>query len=106
MLEKQLEMMKEKLRAAGLYPLKAEAELSTQILKERLAQVLPWAMEQAGVDFWAVIARENHEDPLHRTLYTWASGKARQHHDLYPGRGRSGEKVLSGHGLPQHDGHL
>ena len=78
MLEKQLEMMKEKLRAAGLYPLKAEAELSTQILKERLAQVLPWAMEQAGVDFWAVIARENHEDPLHRTLYTWDMPLARR----------------------------
>ncbi|MBO4289850.1 MAG: aminopeptidase P family protein [Lachnospiraceae bacterium] len=77
-MEKQLEMMKEKLRAIGAYPLKAEAELSTRILKDRLEQVLPWAMAEAGVDFWAVIARENHEDPLHKTLYTWDMPLARR----------------------------
>ncbi len=78
MLEKQLEMMKEKLRAIGAYPLRAEAELSTRILKDRLEQVLPWAMAEAGVDFWTVIARENHEDPLHKTLYTWDMPLARR----------------------------
>ena len=78
MLEKQLEMMKDKLRAIGAYPLRAEAELSTQILKDRLEQVLPWAMAEADVDLWAVIARENHEDPLHKTLYTWDMPLARR----------------------------
>ena len=73
-----LEAMKEKLRAVGAYPLRAETELATRILKDRLEQILPWAMETAGVDLWTVIARENHEDPIHRTLYTWDMPLARR----------------------------
>lgn len=44
MYRKTIDKMKRKLEAAGLYPLKAQAELSTRILKERLDVILPWAM--------------------------------------------------------------
>ena len=50
MYRKTIDKMKRKLEAAGLYPLKAQAELSTRILKERLDVILPWAMEEAGMD--------------------------------------------------------
>lgn len=56
---------------AGLLPMKKQAELSTEILEERLEVVLPWAMEQSGIDFWVVAARENGMDPILKTLYPW-----------------------------------
>lgn len=37
--------------------------LSTQILKDKLELVLPWAMEASGFDFWLVLSRENNDDP-------------------------------------------
>lgn len=60
-----------KMEAAGLLPIKKQAELSTRILKERLEVVLPWAMEKSGMDFWIVAARENCKDPMLKTLYPW-----------------------------------
>ena len=41
MYESIVTQIKEKLAAAGLYPVEAQARLSTQILKERLETVLP-----------------------------------------------------------------
>jgi Xaa-Pro aminopeptidase len=35
-----------------------------QIRKERIQQLLPGAMERAGVDVWLVVCRENNNDPL------------------------------------------
>ena len=78
MYRKTIDKMKRKLEAAGLYPLKAQAELSTRILKERLDVILPWAMEEAGMDMWIVLSRENCEDPIIHTLFTWDMPEARR----------------------------
>src|SRR5690554_6894196 len=73
-----VEQMAARLKEAGLLPLQKQAELSTRILQERLAVVLPWAMEAADVDFWLVVARENNLDPVLKTLYPWDMPEARR----------------------------
>ncbi|MEG0092150.1 MAG: hypothetical protein RSA20_10035, partial [Oscillospiraceae bacterium] len=73
-----IEGLKADMKAAQLFPLKNQAELSTKILKERLETVLPWAMEQSKIDFWLVMSRENCEDPIIRTLFTWDMPEARR----------------------------
>ena len=70
--------LKDRLAADGAYPIKEQAMLSTQILKDKLELVLPWAMETSGFDFWIVLSRENNEDPIHRTLVTWDMPEARR----------------------------
>ncbi|MDF2892089.1 MAG: hypothetical protein K0R80_2456 [Clostridia bacterium] len=67
-----------KMEAAGLLPIKKQAELSTRILKERLEAVLPWAMEKSGIDFWIVASREGCKDPMLKTLYPWDMYDARR----------------------------
>lgn len=67
-----------KMEAAGLLPIKKQAELSTRILKERLETVLPWAMESSGMDFWIVASREGCKDPILKTLYPWDMYDARR----------------------------
>ena len=49
--------LKDRLAADGAYPIQAQAMLSTQILKDKLELVLPWAMEASGFDFWLVLSR-------------------------------------------------
>lgn len=78
MYQRVIEQMKKKLENAGLYPLQKQAELSTKILKERLETILPWAMEEAGMDLWMVLSRENCEDPIIHTLFTWDMPEARR----------------------------
>lgn len=78
MYQQVVDSMKQKLENAGLYPLKAQAELGTRILKERLDVVLPWAMEESGMDLWIVLSRENCEDPIIHTLFTWDMPTARR----------------------------
>ena len=78
MYQQVIEKMKQKLEEAGLYPLQKQAELSTRILEERLETVLPWAMEESGMDFWMVLSRENCEDPIIHTLFTWDMPEARR----------------------------
>lgn len=78
MYQQVIESMKQKLEEASLYPLKKQADLSTRILKERLETVLPWAMEESGMDMWIVLSRENCEDPIIHTLFTWDMPEARR----------------------------
>lgn len=78
MYQQVIDNMKQKLENAGLYPLKAQAQLSIRILKERLDVVLPWAMEESGMDLWIVLSRENCEDPIIHTLFTWDMPEARR----------------------------
>lgn len=63
--------LENKLEAVGLLPLRNQAELSTKVLQERLELILPWAMNESGLDFWVIAARENNLDPVLNTLYTW-----------------------------------
>lgn len=72
------DILRKKLEAAGLLPMEAQAQMSTRILKRKLATVLPQAMEETGIDLWLVIGRENGEDPLMKTLMTWDMPQARR----------------------------
>ncbi len=63
MYQQVIEKMKQKLEEAGLYPLQKQAELSTRILEERLETVLPWAMEESGMDFWMVLSVKTVKTP-------------------------------------------
>ena len=66
-----MKSMELKMKKNGLLPLKNQAELSTKILKERLEIVLPWAMEESGMDLWIIASREDGKDPILKTLYPW-----------------------------------
>ncbi len=55
----------------ALAPLLASAEINPkapspwpEVRKQRIAQLLPQAMEAAGVDAWLLLCRENNNDPL------------------------------------------
>ena len=50
--------------AAGTEPAGAEANPWPRIRQERVRQLLPAAMKEAGVDAWLVVCRENANDPL------------------------------------------
>lgn len=82
-----MKRLEEKMEAAGLLPIKKQAELSIRILKERLETVLPWAMKKSGIDFWIIASREGCKDPMLKTLYPWDMYDARRigalafHHD-------------------------
>lgn len=71
MYHKTVETMRDKLTAARLWPLEAQAELSNEVLEARFETVLPWAMEAAGIDLWFVMGKENCLDPVMKTLFTW-----------------------------------
>lgn len=73
-----LSNIEKKLYKAGLLPLKSQAALSTQILRDRLESVLPEAMEKSGLDFWLIAAKEYNEDPIMKTLFTWDMPNSRR----------------------------
>ena len=73
-----MKSIESKMMEAGLLPIKKQAELSTRILKERLELVLPWAMDESGMDFWIVASREANKDPIVKTLYPWDMYDARR----------------------------
>lgn len=70
--------MRQKLICGRLWPLEVQSELSTEILRERLDKVLPWAMESSDIDFWIVMGKENNEDPIMKTLFSWDMPNARR----------------------------
>ena len=43
--------------------------IQEQCLKERLEQIVPFAMERSGADVWLHISREYNEDPTFRALF-------------------------------------
>ena len=52
----------------AVLPLRDRIAPVNEILTERLEQVLPPLMRQAGIDMWLVINREYVEDPVYLTL--------------------------------------
>jgi hypothetical protein len=70
MLTKEISILREKLAKVGLLPLRSQAETADRILKEKLDHVLPGAMAETATNCWIVIARENNDDPIMRTLFT------------------------------------
>ncbi len=88
-----IDRLKQEMEQAELFPISKQAALSTRILSQRFEQILPWAMEQSGFDFWIVLSRENCEDPIIRTLFTWDMPEARRISILMFHRDKSTGKI-------------
>ncbi|WP_346917225.1 hypothetical protein [Clostridium sp.] len=73
-----IDKMRQKLISGRLWPLEAQAELSVEILREKLDKILPWAMESSDIDFWIVMGKENNEDPTMKTFFSWDMPNARR----------------------------
>ena len=52
----------------AILPLRLRADASNRILRERLEDLLPSLMREAGIDLWLVVNREANEDPVYLTL--------------------------------------
>ena len=63
---------------AKLLPLRAQADLRNDWLRERLDTLLPELMARVGLDAWIVAAREYNEDPVIMTLLPEPSMAARR----------------------------
>ena len=59
--------------------LRERAEITNQILEDRLDTVVPQVMRAAGIDAWVLIAREYNEDPIVKTMLpaTWLNARRR-----------------------------
>ena len=59
--------------------LRERAEITDQILEDRLDTVVPQVMRAAGIDAWVLIAREYNEDPIVKTMLpaTWLNARRR-----------------------------
>ena len=49
-------------------PLRAQADVRDRWLTQRLLDLLPGLMDEAGIDLWVVVGREYNEDPVLATL--------------------------------------
>ena len=60
-------------------PLREQAAVRDRWTTERLQDLLPGLMDDAGVDLWVVVGREYHEDPVLPTLLpaSWLSARRR-----------------------------
>ncbi|MCA1767151.1 MAG: Xaa-Pro aminopeptidase, partial [Idiomarina sp.] len=60
-------------------PLKQRAEVIDDLLQQRVQQLLPELMREAGIDMWVLISREYNEDPVLRTFLPsdWLSARRR-----------------------------
>lgn len=72
--------------------MRARAVIEDRILKERLNTIVPAIMRERGVDMWVLVARENFEDPVVKTMLDAESLAARRRtilifHDRGPERG-------------------
>ena len=63
----------------SILSLRQRAEITDQILKDRLDTVVPQVMRAAEIDAWVLIAREYNEDPIVKTMLpaTWLNARRR-----------------------------
>jgi hypothetical protein len=61
-----------------ILPLRQQATIQNDWLKQRLESVIPEIMEREGVDMWLVVAREYNEDPVIMTMLPAPSMAARR----------------------------
>lgn len=82
-------------QSSKVLSLKDRAQVIDQLLEERVVEVLPKLMDQAGIDMWVVIAREYNEDPVIRTMLpaTWLA--ARRRTILVMSRNENGVEALA-----------
>lgn len=52
----------------NILPIKKQAELITELLRDRLETVLPMAMKEAGLDMWIILCQEDDLDPIYKTM--------------------------------------
>ncbi len=55
-------------------PIRKQVEITTEILRTRLDQILPRAMREAEMDMWLIICQEDALDPIYKTMIpmdTW-----------------------------------
>ena len=58
-----------------ILPIRQQAEIVRQILRQRLESILPEAMRKAGLDLWIILCQEDDYDPIFKTMVpldTWA----------------------------------
>ncbi len=61
-------------RSPQILPVRRQDELISRFLKERLDNILPVAMREAGIDMWLIICQEDDLDPVFKTMIpmnTW-----------------------------------
>lgn len=65
--------------AARILPMREQAQIIDEVLKERLDEVVPMLMRREGIDAWVIISREYNEDPVLRTMLpaTWLNARRR-----------------------------
>ena len=78
MVKDTVKLIRDKLTARGLLPLRAQAERSEALLRDRLERLLPQLMDECGADMWLVAAYENNEDPIMRSMLTYDMRTARR----------------------------
>lgn len=65
--------------AQRILPLREQAALTDEVLRERLDTLVPGLMRRTGTDAWVIIGREYNEDPVLRTMLpaTWLNARRR-----------------------------
>ncbi len=79
----------------AVLPWRERPSVENRILEQRLDDLLPALMEEAGLDMWLVIAREYAEDPVYFSLVPQPSFAARRTTMLVFSRGPDGLEKLS-----------
>jgi hypothetical protein len=51
-----------------ILPAREQSNLITELVRERLATVLPVAMKEAGLDMWIILCQEDDLDPVYTTM--------------------------------------
>lgn len=65
--------------ADRILPLREQATIIDEVLKERLDEIVPMLMRREGIDAWIIISREYNEDPVLKTMLpaTWLNARRR-----------------------------
>nr|WP_226992212.1 M24 family metallopeptidase [Aliiglaciecola lipolytica] len=82
--------------SADILSMRDRAQLTDQILEDRLQNILPDLMAREEIDMWILISREYNEDPVLKTMLpaTWLSARRRTILVLYnPGEGKPIERL-------------
>ena len=69
----------------NILPLRQQADIRNQWLRQRLDQLMPELMARENFDMWLVIAREYNEDPLIMTLLPEPAMAARRRRTIVCG---------------------
>jgi hypothetical protein len=54
-----------------ILPLREQARIVNDILRDRLETILPQVMREAGFDMWLIVCNEDNHDPVFSTMIPW-----------------------------------